>query len=53
MNGPLKDLPFFNMSVVDMVLLQHGVAGRDSSSLIWRILMLSEWLTLYGGAVTL
>jgi len=52
MHGPLKELALFNMAAIDQILLQHGEAGTDSSPLIWRLLMLSEWFALYGSAIT-
>ena len=52
MGGPLKELGLFRMEQVDLMLQRHGEGGQDSSPLIWRLLMLSEWFTVYGGAVT-
>ena len=52
MGGPLKDLALFDMSAVEQILQRHGDASQDSSPLIWRLLMLSEWFTIYGSALT-
>ena len=47
MNGPLKELPFFKMSAIEQILNGHGNGGNDFSPLIWRLLILSEWLNQY------
>ena len=52
LGGPLKELDLFRMEQVDLMLRRHGAGGEDASPLIWRLLILAEWLTVYGGAVT-
>jgi asparagine synthase (glutamine-hydrolysing) len=47
--GALKDTSLFNTKVIKEILVESGGNGyNDSSSLIWRLLILAEWFELYG-----
>lgn len=52
MNGSLRELPLFNMPAVEQTLQGHGKKGNDFSPLIWRLLILSEWLSQNPGVYT-
>jgi asparagine synthase (glutamine-hydrolysing) len=47
MYGPLRKIPLFDMTIVEQTLQGHGKDGNDFSPLIWRLLVLSEWLSQY------
>ena len=47
MHGPLRELPLFEMMAIEQILKGHGKNCNDFSPLIWRLLVLSEWLSQY------
>jgi asparagine synthase (glutamine-hydrolysing) len=51
LGGPLRDVYIFDMTAVELILRRHGDGRSDSSPLIWRLLMLSEWFRVYGGVL--
>jgi asparagine synthase (glutamine-hydrolysing) len=47
-SGPLKETMLFNMTQVEHIMRENKAGYRDHGDLIWRLLMLSEWLRHYG-----
>ena len=48
MAGPLGGTMLLDMGYIEQVLQENKFGRRDHGDLIWRLLMLSEWLKRYG-----
>lgn len=46
--GPIKSTGLFNAQGIEQILKENKSGQKDHGDLIWRLLMLSEWLKRYG-----
>jgi len=53
LGGPLLERGWFDAATLRELLSQHMSAKRDWSAQLWNLLMLAEWLELYGGATSI
>lgn len=47
-SGPLSDIMLLDMTYIMQIIQENKSSHRDHGDLIWRLLMLSEWLKRYG-----
>ena len=46
--GPLMEQDWFDIAAVKRMLDEHVTGARDLSALLWNLLMLAEWMDVFG-----